>query len=119
MYEHSLGIQRDEDSPAFKHFILNPEPDQSDQLSYAKGFYDSKFGRIESAWEKSEKGLKYTVHVPANTSATLYLKTSSLSHIMHEGKLLKQDRYITYLGFKNGKFVFKLCSGSYVFNVMD
>ncbi|MEN5232990.1 alpha-L-rhamnosidase [Sphingobacterium faecium] len=119
MYEHSLGIQRDEDSPAFKHFILNPEPDQSDQLSYAKGFYDSKFGRIESAWEKSEKGLKYTVHVPANTSATLYLKASSLSHIMHEGKLLKQDRYITYLGFKNGKFVFKLCSGSYVFNVMD
>jgi hypothetical protein len=46
-------------------------------------------------------------------------EASSLSHITQEGKLLKQDRYITYLGFKNGKFAFKLCSGSYDFNVMD
>ena len=51
MIAYSLGIQRDEKSPGFKHFILQPQHDPTGQMTYAKGFYDSMYGRIQSSWK--------------------------------------------------------------------
>lgn len=71
LYEHMLGIQRDEKNPGFKHFILKPE---MGALGFAKGGIDTPHGRIESAWEKVEAGYRYTCVVPENTTATLILE---------------------------------------------
>ena len=45
MIAYSLGISRDENSPGFKHFILRPEPDPTGEMNWARGFYDSMYGR--------------------------------------------------------------------------
>ena len=71
LYENMLGIQRDEKNPGFKHFILKPE---MRALGFAKGGIDTPHGRIESAWEKTETGYRYTCTVPENTAATLILE---------------------------------------------
>jgi len=71
LYENMLGIQRDEKNPGFKHFILKPE---MGALGFAKGGIDTPHGRIESAWEKTETGYRYTCTVPENTAATLILE---------------------------------------------
>lgn len=59
MINHSLGIQRDEASPGFQHFILRPEADVKDGLQYARGYYDSMYGRIESSWQRNGSTVGY------------------------------------------------------------
>lgn len=73
MYNYSLGIQRDENYPGFKQFILKPQPDPTGGITSASGYYDSMYGRIESSWELKNNRCYYRFVVPANTSALLYL----------------------------------------------
>lgn len=113
MYDHSLGIRRDEDNPGFKHFILAPEPDPTGQMTYARGHYDSMYGRIESGWERKGNNCSYRFVIPANTSAVLYLEAPSVDQIQENGKLLKDLKYVDFLGERNGKYVFELQSGRY------
>lgn len=75
MMTYCLGIERDEQYPGYKHFILQPRPGGT--LEYARGHFDSMYGRIESGWQKTADGYSYDCTVPANTSATLILPDGS------------------------------------------
>jgi alpha-L-rhamnosidase len=77
MYAYSLGIQRDENSPGFKHFILRPEIDPTGNMTSAHGHYDSMYGRIESGWAIDKEKVTYHFCIPANTTATLYLPSNN------------------------------------------
>ncbi len=69
-----LGIERDEQAPAYRHFFLRPEPDPTGQMTFAQGHLDTAFGRIESSWQRQADGtVSYQFTVPAGTSATLLL----------------------------------------------
>ena len=81
LYGYSLGIMRDEDVPGFKHFILEPRVDSTGKMIFAKGYYDSLCGRIESSWSISDDKVSYSFAIPANTSATLRLHAENLSRI--------------------------------------
>ena len=71
MYEWVLGIQRDEEHPGYRHFFLRP---QMQSLDYAKGGFETVYGRIESRWEKMEEGYRYACVIPCNTTASLCLE---------------------------------------------
>lgn len=113
MMAYSLGIQRDE--PGFKKFILQPEIDPTGQMTSAKGYYDSMYGRIESSWKMDGKKLEYNTTVPVNTTAKLYLPASSEKAITEGGKPVKSVKGIKFLNYQNGKAVFELQSGTYQF----
>ncbi|SBV97371.1 alpha-L-rhamnosidase [uncultured Dysgonomonas sp.] len=113
MYNYSLGIERDEAYPGFKHFILKPEPDPSGEMTYAKGYYDSMYGRIESFWEIRGDAYHYQFSIPANTSATLCLKASSADKVTEGGKPLSSLKGVKCLKSDNGYMVFELQSGDY------
>lgn len=115
MYNYSLGIERDEESPGFKHFILKPEPDPTGEMTHAKGYYDSMYGRIESEWYREGSGYRYVFTVPANTTATLYLPAVSAKQILAKGKQSGQAKGVKYIGRQAGKQVYELSAGSYVF----
>lgn len=119
MYSYSLGIARDEASPGFKHFVLQPEPDPTNKMTYARGYYESMYGRIEGSWEIKDNTCRYQFIVPANTSATLYLTAASVDKIVEEGKSLKSVDGVKYLGQKNAKHVFELQPGMYNININD
>ena len=70
MYNYSIGIQRDELSPGFKHFFLQPMPDPTGKMTSAQGYYDSMYGRIESSWKVEGRQVTYDFTIPTNTSAT-------------------------------------------------
>ena len=53
------------------HFVLAPHP--GGHFTHAKASYNSVYGRVESGWEKTPEGWKYTVTIPANCTATLCL----------------------------------------------
>lgn len=73
LYTHVLGIQSDEEHPGFKHFYIRPEVTK--KWAYARGSYESMYGRIEVSWEQKEAGEGYVYHlmIPANTTATVEL----------------------------------------------
>ena len=90
MYNYSLGIQRDETSPGFKQFVLKPMPDPTGKMTYARGYYDSMYGRIESGWKVESGVIRYTFTVPANTTATLYLPAASLRDVREKTKPVRK-----------------------------
>lgn len=117
LYNHSLGIERDENHPGFKHFILQPEPDPTGEMTFAKGHYDSMYGRIESSWKISDDNCHYRFRVPANSSATLFLPAAGLGMISEGRKPLRSSRNIEVIGEEDGKVIMKLRSGEYRFDV--
>ena len=113
MMAHSLGIARDE--PGFRTFVLQPEPDPTGGMTWAEGHYDSMYGRIASAWKVNATTLTYRATVPANTTATLYLPTSSTESVKEGGKDARGASGIRFVTYENGKAVYALTSGSYTF----
>ena len=111
MFAYSLGIQRDETAPAYRHIILQPEAGGS--MSFAKGGFESPYGRVESGWEKTSRGYVYRVTVPANTTATLRLQAPSASSV----RVLKGGAGVGPLGMSGDRAVAELKSGSYEFEV--
>jgi alpha-L-rhamnosidase len=115
MMAYSLGIRRGE--PGFKKFILQPEPDPTQQMTWAKGYYDSMYGKISSSWKVEDGVLTYEASVPANTTATLYLPSASEKRITESGKTAGKSKGVTFLKMENGKAVYELVSGKYIFVV--
>lgn len=117
LFRYMLGIERDdENSVAFKHFLLKPEFGGS--FTYANGSYDSIRGTIESGWslDKETCAFTYNAVVPANTTATLYLPVKSEGTAVTEsGVSAVESEGVTYIGFEDGHAVFELASGTYEF----
>ena len=67
LFNTMCGIRVDGEN----HFVIAPHP--GGHFTRAKAVYDSVYGRIESGWEKTPDGWKYTVTVPANCTAELRL----------------------------------------------
>lgn len=113
MMAYSLGIQRDE--PGFNRFILQPEPDPTGEMTWAQGYYDSMYGRINSAWKVNDGVLTYAATVPANTNATLYIPAASASAVTEGGKPAAEAEGVSFVKYEAGKAIYKLKSGSYEF----
>lgn len=111
MYTRSLGIQRDFNSPGFKHFLLQPIPDETGKISYAKGFVETMYGTIKSEWKKNGKTTSYQFSIPANTSAHVILKGEKL----FEERKTKPTK-VQYL-LKEGSLEMDLESGDYTFTM--
>lgn len=114
MYNYSLGIQRHPQQAGFKKFILMPTPDPNKAITYAKGYYDSIYGRISSEWKIENNQFLYNTSVPANTSATLYLPANNLSQVTEQGKAIQTWKNVK---IENGMAVIPLLSGNYSFVV--
>lgn len=74
-----LGIQRNDEFPGFRKFIVRPPLAKETDMTFAKGSYKAIVGDISSAWEKKETGFELSVVVPPNTEATIYVPKTSAS----------------------------------------
>jgi alpha-L-rhamnosidase len=113
MMAYSLGIERDE--PGFKRFVLQPRPDPTGEMTWARGHYDSMYGRIESAWDVDGNRLSYSATVPANTTATLRLPAPSTEAVTEGGAPAAGAEGVAVVGYENGTAVFELQPGRYAF----
>ncbi|WP_304238091.1 alpha-L-rhamnosidase [Jiulongibacter sediminis] len=116
MYNYSLGIQRSPDETGFKHFVLKPTPDPTGQITHAEGYYNSMYGRIESKWAVEGNETSYDFTVPANTTANLYLKASSITQIKEASRSIREWDGLSRSG---QYFVLPLGSGQYSFTIRD
>lgn len=111
MVENIGGIRSD--GPAFKHIIITPQPD--DQLTFADTTYDSIHGPIETHWRRTGNHLKLSVTIPANTTATVMLPSSSLLDGIRSGREGEKQSGAKFSGLRWGKVVFDTGSGTYNF----
>ena len=116
MYNYSLGITRDENFPGFKHFNLRPEPDTTGKMTYARGYYDSMYGRIESSWEVKNGTCNYRFVVPANTTATAYIPVLKESDVTENDKPVSKANGVKFVRMEKNNAVYILGPGEYKFN---
>ena len=111
MYENILGIQPDENSPGYRHFILKPLPGGS--LTWAKGKFNSLSGVIEAAWKKEGSRFEYSFTIPPNTTATVYIPAGNTEKVSVTcgGSLISSD--LNKSEEFEGYVVFTFSSGNY------
>jgi len=113
MYRVILGINNDDDHPAYQHFVLHPHTGGG--LSWAKGSYDSIRGRIASSWSIANGTLSLDVTIPANTTATVYVPAKSAATVTESGKPISAASQVKFLRMEDEAAVFLVESGKYHF----
>jgi alpha-L-rhamnosidase len=111
-YKALGGIFPDEKAPGFKNVIL--KPNFVEGLDHFEAEHEGPYGTIVSKWEKSSDKVTYKVSIPANSTATLFLKAD---RIMTGGEDIMNTRSVKTV--KEGDRVFKILlkSGEYDFEV--
>ena len=85
VYRRAAGIDTDATGPGYHHLTIHPHFDSS--LPQLHTEYDSAYGTIVSDWQES--GHRFTITIPANTTATVTLpkgKTEDIgsgTHVYH------------------------------------
>jgi alpha-L-rhamnosidase len=103
MYKGLAGIFPDPQKPGFKNVIL--KPNFVSGLEQFEAWHDGPQGRIKSAWVKSENKVTYTVTIPPNSTATVYLPSVSGLKIYLDEKALSGS--VTSLQSGTYKFEWK------------
>ena len=104
-YRSLLGI-----NPAaagFEKILIKPQP--AGDLVWAKGYYSSVRGRINSEWKKENNVFILKVAIPANTTAEIWMPSKEHAAVTEGGKTLNDVQY------RQGYAVLTVGSGDYSF----
>jgi hypothetical protein len=110
-YSGILGIRAE--SPGFQRILLRPEP--VGNLTWAEGHYDSTYGRIASAWKREGEAFTWTVTIPANTTATVFVPSKHPEQVTESDHPASTAPGLTFLRSEPTTAVFSAGSGTYRF----
>jgi len=116
-YSGLCGIRQSENSIAFHDIEIDPQP--VGNITWAKGIYDSPYGRISSSWKKEGDYLELEVEIPANTTATIFLPAKKNSKITVDDKPIEKSIDKKYIAFEKEKVKISIGSGKYKFSVKN
>lgn len=83
MFEYCLGIQPDEEHPGCRKVNFNPYMDRTGKINFAKGHYDTDFGRIDVSWERSGNVYHYCVQLPADIAFAFHFPNMQILEQAH------------------------------------
>jgi hypothetical protein len=112
-YSGLSGLRSAPGSLAFNEIEINPQP--VGDITSAQASYRSLYGNIVSSWKKEPNAFILNVQIPANTSATIYLPAKENGTVKEGNINLKDKKEINVLGYKNGRAIIRIGSGSYQF----
>jgi alpha-L-rhamnosidase len=113
LYENLAGIKSDPEQPGFKHIIMRPEP--VGDLQFLKASHRSPYGLIASDWQKQAGVFRWKITIPPNTTATVYVPTTTAEGVTENGKPVAQARGVKLVKMETGRAVFSVGSGNYSF----
>ncbi|MBR0452433.1 MAG: family 78 glycoside hydrolase catalytic domain [Bacteroidales bacterium] len=109
-YEDLAGIKSDEKEVAFKKIIMKPAFDIKD-LNYVKASYETPYGLVKSAWNKSEGQTQWQVRIPANASAEITipaqlktLRVNGANYARSGAKCLSKNNQQIVLSLPSGNY---------------
>ncbi|WP_114748133.1 alpha-L-rhamnosidase [Pleomorphovibrio marinus] len=90
-FEDLAGIKSDPNLPGFKRILMRPS--FPEKLDHVNASFTSPYGQIRSYWKRNEGGeLEWEIHIPANTTAKVYLPTTNPQTVKLNGKPLNEAR---------------------------
>ena len=98
MFRTLAGIESD--GPGYSKIIIRPTPPapesnaQHEPISWVKASYDSIRGRITSDWKIEGDRFLVDVHIPANTTATVFIPAADPRHVTEGGKPLSDVEHV-------------------------
>jgi len=113
LYQTLGGINYDPQMPGFKHVILHPRP--VGDLSSVRSSHRSLYGPIQSDWKIEGGAFVWTVAVPPNTTATVYVPAKDAAAVTEGNKPAALAEGIRFLRMDAGSAVFSVGSGTYSF----
>ena len=88
MYRTMAGMRADPEHPGFERFVLAPKPDK--RVGFVRACFDSRRGRISSAWHYEGDACTWIFEIPKGTRAKVVLpngKTEELGEGSYERKM--------------------------------
>lgn len=116
-YNGIAGINPDPENPGFKHIILKPQLTHS--LDYAEANYQSIYGLISSKWQNTVSKFIWSVSVPANTTATIYLPATDRNSVFESENPVKKLKNLKFVRIEKNYILYELGSGEYSFEVKN
>jgi alpha-L-rhamnosidase len=108
-----VGVRPDPAVPGSRHFLLKPAI--VGNVTWAKGTYESLYGRIGCKWAIDAGRLTIETNIPPNTTATVYVPTKNVAVVTENGKPVSESPDVKFLGMEYGCAVFRVPSGRYQF----
>jgi alpha-L-rhamnosidase len=109
------GIKPDPEHPGFKEFILKPEV--LGILKSGKASYQSIYGYINSDWKIKDGKFYWSVSVPVNTKARIFLPVTDIKSVTESGNPVDNIENIEFLYSNKDHSVFQIGSGDYFFEI--
>ena len=116
-YRGILGIDQSKSSIAYKEILI--KPGVVGDLVSAKGSYQSIYGTVSVDWKKQNGSFQLRTEIPANTTAIVYLPTTTSSTVFEGNEPVHKKKDIRFVGIENGKAKFNVGSGVYDFMVKN
>lgn len=114
MVENIGGIRNA--TPTYDRILIEPTP--GGKLNRAKVGYRSVRGRIATEWRREgAETIRYTITVPANTTAVVALPGADAAAVTEGGKPLARAESVRLLGIEGGRVRLEVGSGHYDFVV--
>ena len=113
LYEDIAGIKSSEAHPGFKQIRMKPE--LVDGLDSVDASYQTPYGRVKSSWQRHRGTLDWSISVPANSDALVYLPASSLKDLSESGNDIQNVEGVRVLRMENANAVLQVASGNYQF----
>jgi len=108
-YRVLAGIQPDEARPGFAHLLVKPYV--PDSMSFVRASTRTVRGRVAVEWRKERGGLRLSVSIPANSTATVHVPTPATGRVQSAPGLQPARR-------EPGAAVYEVGSGRYEFEVV-
>jgi len=107
------GIELDPEAPGFQKFVLRPFI--GDGLDYARASYRTMHGEIVSDWKRDGNQLSWSVCIPANTTATVFVPSTADSGVTEDGVAVEHSTGLRIIGREGHFLICEASSGVYTF----
>jgi len=115
MYRVMTGIDTYTDGPGYKHIKVMPHPGGG--FTNASASLQTYYGNVSSGWEVKDGKIYYTIEIPSNTKADIFLPAKQAEDITEDSKLLSSDKGLTVGAYQDGYIGINVGSGVYHFEV--
>jgi hypothetical protein len=115
LHQAVLGIRPDGAGAGFEKFFIAPQPDPAAGLTWARGSFESGYGKIISDWKISAGKFTLRASVPANSSATIVIPNARADTVLESGKPAAASDGVTFLRQEGDTAQFAVGAGEYTF----
>ena len=111
LYRDAVGLR--ESSPGFKTIEVKPHPGAD--FTQMRAEQMTPYGRAAAEWRKEDGAFALDVVIPVNTTAEVYVPSSSQAEITLDGVAVAQAKDVKVKGHKDGYTCLEVGSGHYTF----